>query len=518
MKSIKNIVKEFVLKETHASFEIDDSNFFAVLIGGERTLKKFGHFLLFAVTLILCITFIISSFMFFINDVLLFQNNVQVNEAGAFIPHRSCNRETALYLFNAADYWAKTGIQLNKGDKITISYSGAFHSDVAMLKDAAETNKKPKYEWVTYSKPEDKGKNKFLVYNNKEDSYFGSILYAITGENGVSESDSSRVQQIERGKKITIKQNGTLYLAVNDIYLTDEVIKKYGKKNEEYIKRDTSCDARHCEGVARSNPVNCLFTLDCFTSFAMTKLKIKPCEVYNVKNTSTNDSIIKKEDFKNHKDSIDLYWMKVDRVTKNTTYLIYGQEFEDSLKINREGFYNDNLGEILVAIDIERKIDFFSWRSSWYRYTETLMNNAWDSDNIFSKVFGTLGCLLWSIFILLWLLKFIVILIVIMLYFPYFKKVFIRFKKKKNQKCMVQLYQKCMAQLYMITTYSIKIIRQKVPVFKKVYFIIRYSIHSLIILIIYLIYLLLDVIHPLIPYICYPFSQKYYSQLKNKKK
>jgi hypothetical protein len=36
---------------------------------------------------------------------------------------------------------------------------------------------------------------------------------------------------------------------------------------------------RHCKGVARRNPVNCLLTLNCFTPLAMTKRKIKPCEV-----------------------------------------------------------------------------------------------------------------------------------------------------------------------------------------------------------------------------------------------
>jgi hypothetical protein len=473
MQSIKNIIRDTIIKETDASIKIDDSHFFSVLIQPDNT-KKLFHFVALFIALIMSIVFIVSLFVFFISDILLYKNSPKVNYAGAIVFERSCNRQSILFLFNSADMWAETGIQLQKGDEIKISVSGGFNSDVFGLMTAAKNNKKLTYPWKSVrNKDNKKDKNLDLcIYNNKnKDAYFGSVLYRIDSELGCNDYDATtKIKQVnpKEAEFEKVNHNGMLYLSVNDIYLTPPVI-------------DSLCEInrRRC------------------------------CQ----------KDIIDSAEFQNKggRDSMILYY-----VDTNKNYIIGGEKLKEYFKNNKNAFFNDNIGEVLVAIDIERKLDLFSWRSSWYRNTEAQINKALDNNSFPMNILCILKCFVCSILFLLglilWFCCISIIPIVIILYFPYFKKVFIRFKKKKTQKCMVQLYQKCMTQLYMITTYSIKIIRQKVPVFKKVYFIIRYSIHSLIILIIYLIYLLSDVIYPLIPYICYPFSQKYYSQLKNKKK
>jgi hypothetical protein len=300
MKSIKDIIKEAVLKEHNTLIKIDDSHLFSVLIEPNNT-KKLFHFLILLVTLILCIVFVISSFIFFISDVLLYKNSSKISYAGAIMPERSCNRQSAFFLFNSADRWAETGIQLHKGDEIRISVSGGFNNVVSNLKEAALNNEKPKYDWVSFSKPakDTIGRQDYLY--NKPDAYLGSILYQIAGEAGVDENNTDNIKQLEINKPITVQDNGILYLSVNGIYVSEERMNKY----------------------------------------------------YGIKN-------------------------------------------------NRDAFYNNNIGEVLVVIDIEQNLNFSSWESSWYRYTEAIMNEAWDSNNIFIRIFGTLWYFLWSVLVLIW--------------------------------------------------------------------------------------------------------------------
>jgi hypothetical protein len=56
-------------------------------------------------------------------------------------------------------------------------------------------------------------------------------------------------------------------------------------------KQDT-CGVRHCDGVARSNPVICSFTLNCFAPLPMTKRIIRLNEGYIFEETvySQNNS------------------------------------------------------------------------------------------------------------------------------------------------------------------------------------------------------------------------------------
>jgi len=335
MKSIKNIIKETVLKETNSTIKIDDSHFFSILVESKNK-RKFCNFCGLVTAIIISIVAIITSLVFFINDVLLFPNNPTINKEGAIIFERSCNRQSVLFLFNPAERWANTGIQLQEGDKIKISYSGGFHSDVSGLEQAAKDNDKPKYEWINFTtknKTNEELRKKMLY----KDGDFGSVLYVMASEFGVQDDDSVFFQQIERGKSIEIAQNGTLYLSVNDIYLTDSITKQYGKMN---------------------------------------KIKLMDYEKTNHTKFRSYDSI-SSDDFKNigGRDSIDLYW------DNGNTVHVSGDKFQMYFKNNPNAFFNDNLGTILVLIDINRKIEvgFWSWRTSCYRYAENTINGFLDN-------------------------------------------------------------------------------------------------------------------------------------------
>ncbi|KAA6329955.1 hypothetical protein EZS27_021280 [termite gut metagenome] len=335
MKSINNIIKDAVLKETNVSIKIDDSNLLSVLIEPNNT-NKLSHFLLLLVTLVICIVFIFSSFVFFINDVLFYKETPKINSVGAIILERSCSRQSVLFLYNSADLWANTGIQLQKGDKIKISVSGGFHSDIQGLINSVQFNDRLKYKWFSfYTTKKDTANRKDYLYN-KPDAFFGSILYQIAGEMGSEMKNKENIAQIKCNKAIKIPNNGTLYLSVNDIFWTEE-------------------------------------------------------------------------DFENSKGSEYYY-----------------------LKNNRNACYNDNLGEVLVAIAIEKKLELYHWRSSWYRYTENMMYDLWDSNNIFIAVLLTPICFVWSILVLLWKVWYLSITVVILLLFSIYKESIMKLIKKKK--------------------------------------------------------------------------------------
>ncbi|KAA6338725.1 hypothetical protein EZS27_013278 [termite gut metagenome] len=326
MNSIENIIKDTVLKGTNASIKIDDSSFFSVLIEPNNT-KKLSHSLLLLITLIFCIVFIFSSFVFFINDVLFYKNTAKVNSVGSIIPEKSCNRQSVLFLYNPADLWTNTGIQLQKEDKIKISVSGGFHSDIKGLINSVQSNGMPEYKWVSfYTAKKDTTNRKYYLYN-KPDAYFGSVLYQIAGEMDPEVKNEETIFQVKCNENINIRDNGTLYLSVNDIFFTDK-------------------------------------------------------------------------DFKTFE--------------KDTTYAY--------LSNNRYACYNDNLGEVLVVIDIEKKLESYYWRSSWYRYTEKTMYDLWDNHSIAISILLTPVYLVWSILVLLWKVRYLSIAVAVLLLFFVYKK------------------------------------------------------------------------------------------------
>jgi len=352
MKSIKDIIKETILIETNASIKIDDSNFFVRLINFHGKKKLFNLLLLFT-TLIICFVFIISSFIFFINDVLLYKNKPKINSYGAIIPEKSCNRQSVLFLFNSADRWANTGIQLQKEDEIKISFSGGFYSDIAGLKNAAKDNYKPTYEWISFSKPDTTNKSKYSLV---PEASFGSILYQIAGEIGCNDNDATELKFDKSNSFIPITKNGVLYLSVNDIYLSNPIIEK--------MIADTT--ARKLLSFGGNS------------------------------NTFHTD-----------------------------------QEIRTHFRDNPNAFFNDNLGEILVVIDINRKVNFINWRTSWYRHTENTINDFWDnSTGWFIPFICSVGFFIWAVIVLLFYkLLFITFSIIFLFCLPYIKMYFLKLKK-----------------------------------------------------------------------------------------
>lgn len=320
--------------------------------------------------LIVSMWFLIHFAIFLVNDVILFQKNVSVNETGAFVQSKVCESEQAMYLFTTSELWANTGIQLNKGDKIKLSVSGALNTSINSLYEGALKNKRPQYSWIMVGQNNDTVKslwtdNNLTIYPV---SHFGAILYQIRNDAVPCKSDWSgfihtpldsaslhrkefRAAWADSIKNkmgihelkamndyVDVEDNGTLYLAVNDIYLNDVVIADYERKNIEILNKINANDS--LKDFIRQDSLNTLVN-------AKFKNLFKP-----------------------------FYLPANDKLAGDSMIYIAGQNFTEYFKENRDAWYKDNIGQIIVMADIQHNIsDWPVKQVSWYRHIESLVLN-----------------------------------------------------------------------------------------------------------------------------------------------
>ena len=233
--------------------------------------QKGVRFIAIAGITFLMATLVIHYAIIYINDILLHENQLHINSQGAFNPHKSMNCEYALYLFNTADLWANSGIQVNRKDLIKINISGGYNSAIEGDVISAQNNTELKYPWKYYdAAPDDtlrrKKKNhskqpallvpttgavnkaadttglSLCVYRStKADREakkiaFGSALYGIFPESSDIRNNPV-IQTADQAARVRnwvpkdgrtfhrAKESGTLYFAVNDLFpLTDDEV------------------------------------------------------------------------------------------------------------------------------------------------------------------------------------------------------------------------------------------------------------------------------------------------------
>ena len=194
------------------------------------------NFLLFASVIICYLVAICYIFVFFLKSVLFFRPDISMNEHGAIIIPQPCNVEHYVYMFNAAECWANTGIKVLEGDEVEIAASGAFYGNISQLDSCARENSKPPYSHIniaTESRTTESIMKELVMYKDSIDATFGSLLLQIKEdweEPSYNSKDKSKreIHQLnyvdKKGiKPIVVETAGVLCFAVNDIYFTDDV-------------------------------------------------------------------------------------------------------------------------------------------------------------------------------------------------------------------------------------------------------------------------------------------------------
>lgn len=187
---------------------------------------------------------------------------VNSNEYGATIIKNEDN-EVIYWLFNTADLWANSGIHVKEGDVISVRASGAFHSSIHHLVDDAKKNKKGR-KWVkpaggpnlTPPTPREETRSAYRISpEQRENILLMQVIpenmelkdgdgnwsienaYYLDGRNHEVKNNNNTIDHKKSiypdiyvigadREKITIRSNGVLHFAVNDIALTRNNIMK----------------------------------------------------------------------------------------------------------------------------------------------------------------------------------------------------------------------------------------------------------------------------------------------------
>lgn len=268
--------------------------------------------------LITTVSMIVVMVVFFIKDILLFPADNNINSHGTVTMAQPCGVEHNVLLVNSAEFWAETGIRVVKGDKVRIAASGAFYGQLVDMHDAALDNKVRRFppdnfHWKKELKTVGTGKEKsvtqFCVYgrNGTTDlnARFGSLIYQIKPEGKKPVSSNSglphkEIFQIEPKKdgpyEFRAAHSGVLCFAVNDIFLDDE---------------------------------------------AVLKAVITQDSLAYVSNPDSKDLLLETK--------------TIERLVKDTTGEEHDMFVRNIISQNRSMWYDDNIGEILLNVNIERK-------------------------------------------------------------------------------------------------------------------------------------------------------------------
>lgn len=181
---------------------------------------------------ICCVVYFI---LFFIHDIIFFQPKMSVPNSGVVKITRPCNVDQYLFLHSSAELWKNTRIGIVEGDEVEVYYSGAFYSTIRDMDKSAVLDEPLKYQVMNSRQYGDEVGNddivKYCVYND-ESAKIGQLLLQIspTGEEKSQDGkDIINAVDFSNGKKenkFTAKRSGNLYVAVNDVYLDANSLKK----------------------------------------------------------------------------------------------------------------------------------------------------------------------------------------------------------------------------------------------------------------------------------------------------
>lgn len=164
-------------------------------------------------------------------------NDIQTNALGA-MTFKTEDKDVTYWLFNTAELWADSGIQVEKNDIITIRASGGSHTAIHHLVDNVRGNKQLTDPWCgTEGVPQkqilhDSLRAKWRILPHQPSDVLIMQIIPV-GESPYDPRGCIKEEYLNNdnihliGKERTdlyITQSGKLYFAVNDIVLTPRTI------------------------------------------------------------------------------------------------------------------------------------------------------------------------------------------------------------------------------------------------------------------------------------------------------
>ncbi len=289
-------------------------------------------------------------------------NAIETNLYGA-TTFEGENKDVTYWLFNTAELWANSGIEVRRGDVLTIRTSGAWHTAIHHLVTAADKNEVLPDSWVG-SDGEDRNRsdkrwNYRARYRLSETNPDGVLLMEIIPhdsakimtnlsaegrnqpfvkyvEDHASGSPSRYVIAKER-INLLVKSDGLLHFAVNDIVLTRPKIKQMYLDFVNKLAQDTTLLDRVSADSFRAWVGN--WEEDKVTS---------PTDFLKGKDLPTFDEIEGRDYiYGRNVDSTKISQFGVNCCLNNELIYYYNENFLDA-------WYVDNVGSFLVVVERKR--------------------------------------------------------------------------------------------------------------------------------------------------------------------
>ena len=182
-------------------------------------------------------------------------NVIKTNPYGATIIKNE-DKEVIYWLFNTAELWANSGIEVKKNDRITIRASGAANTAIHYLVDGASDDFQPGFSWVgTEGLERNTGHSAFRgQFRLVPDAPFGKLLMQIIpvskqknradwikSSTYIDDTDEKgeKNQIFTIGKErieLVVPCDGVLHFAVNDVVMSDKNIKDMYLKSLQLFK------------------------------------------------------------------------------------------------------------------------------------------------------------------------------------------------------------------------------------------------------------------------------------------
>ena len=151
-------------------------------------------------------------------------------------------KQVSYFLFNTAELWANSGIEVKKGDVISVYSSGSAHTAIHHLQNATQGNYKPNEDYfdaagarMAAEETRDRARRKFRLAANLPQSALVMQVYGGVDKpiRRPAEYDKNFYFIAHHRENILIHEDGTLYFAVNDIVLDRPTIVQMKENNFE---------------------------------------------------------------------------------------------------------------------------------------------------------------------------------------------------------------------------------------------------------------------------------------------
>ncbi|KAA6329956.1 hypothetical protein EZS27_021281 [termite gut metagenome] len=184
-------------------------------------------------------------------------NDIKINAFGATTMQNE-NVEIIYWLFNTADLWANSGIRVDKGDILTVRASGKSHTAIHHLVQDVEKNNELRDKWLgtdgdrKNTTKRDSLRAQYRIFANRaQDALLMQVVpekidrnskdfneYLLFDEPGNKTHEENYFFIGKERVDLRIHNAGILHFAVNDIVLTDTIIKKMIAENNLLINKE----------------------------------------------------------------------------------------------------------------------------------------------------------------------------------------------------------------------------------------------------------------------------------------